>query len=312
MKNWLLLILSLPTENASARMRAWRSLKASGAAVLRDGVYLLPEREQSRRTFDAVAGDVLANGGSAFVLSAEDQPALKFQAYFDRSSDYAALLKEMQTVRKLLASDNALDLAKQIRKLRKTFASINDIDFFPDEAQIQANAALEELETAVNRILSPDEPQPAAGQVRRLKLADYQGKTWATRRRPWVDRLASAWLIRRFIDQDAAILWLTHPSECPKDALGFDFDDATFSHVGAKVTFEVLLASFGLDRPGLQRIGALVHYLDVGGVQPPESAGIETVLAGLRESITDDDQLLAVASGIFDGLLVSFEKGEAV
>lgn len=90
--------------------------------------------------------------------------------------------------------------------------------------------------------------------------------------------------------------------------MGFDFDDAIFSHVGAKVTFEVLLASFGLDRLGLQRIGALVHYLDVGGVQPPESVGIESVLAGLRETITDDDQLLTLASGVFDGLLVSFEK----
>jgi hypothetical protein len=90
--------------------------------------------------------------------------------------------------------------------------------------------------------------------------------------------------------------------------LGFDFDGATFSHVGAKVTFEVLVTSFGLDRPGLQRIGALVHYLDVGGVQPVESVGIETVLAGLRETITDDDQLLAMASSVFDGLLVSFEK----
>lgn len=165
-----------------------------------------------------------------------------------------------------------------------------------------------ELEVAVNRVLSPDEPHPVIGQIPRLKLADYQGKTWATRRRPWVDRLASAWLIRRFIDCDATILWLTHPADCPNYALGFDFDDAIFSHVGAKVTFEVLLASFGLDRLGLQRIGALVHYLDVGGVQPPESVGIESVLAGLRETITDDDQLLTLASGVFDGLLVSFEK----
>lgn len=312
MKIWLILILSLPTENATTRMRAWRALKASGAAVLRDGVYLLPEHAQHRATFDAVASDVVANGGSAFVLRAEDLACTQFGAYFDRSSDYAVLLDEIQTVRNALTPDTALAGTKPIRKLRKSFKAISDVDFFPNEAQKHANAALEELEVDVNRTLSPDEPQPVTGRISRLKLSDYQGKTWATRRRPWVDRLATAWLIRRFIDQNATILWLAHPTDCPNDALGFDFDDATFSHVGAKVTFEVLLASFGLEQLALQRIGTLVHYLDIGGVQPPESTGIETVLAGLRESITDDDQLLALASGIFDGLLVSFEKGQAV
>ena len=308
MNMWLILIISLSTENATARMRAWRALKAAGAAFLRDGVYLLPNQPSFRSTFDAVAADVVANGGSAYVLSAGEPSDIHFQEQFDRRDEYAHLLVDIQTVRNELTADTALSVAKQIRKLRKTFAAVMEIDFFPGEAQKQADAALVELEVAVNRVLSPDEPHPVIGQVLSLKLADYQGKTWATRRRPWVDRLASAWLIRRFIDQEATILWLAHPSDCPSDALGFDFDGATFSHVGVKVTFEVLLASFGLDRPGLQRIGTLVHYLDVGGVQPPESVGIETVLAGLRESITDDDQLLALASGVFDGLLVSFEK----
>nr|AFN71161.1 chromate resistance regulatory protein [Alishewanella sp. HW16] len=308
MNTWLVLVISLPTENATARMRAWRALKASGAAVLRDGVYLLPNQSSCRSTFDAVAADVVANGGSAYVLSAEEPSDIHFQEQFDRGDEYAHLLVDIQTVRNELTADTALGVAKQIRKLRKAFTALMEIDFFPGEAQKQADAALVELEVAVNRVLSPNEPHPVIGQIPRLKLADYQGKTWATRRRPWVDRLASAWLIRRFIDCDATILWLTHPADCPNYALGFDFDDAIFSHVGAKVTFEVLLASFGLDRLGLQRIGALVHYLDVGGVQPPESVGIESVLAGLRETITDDDQLLTLASGVFDGLLVSFEK----
>lgn len=308
MNMWPILIISLPTENATARMRAWRALKSAGAAVLRDGVYLLPNQPSCRSIFDAVAADVVANGGSAYVLMAEEPSDIHFQEQFDRRDEYANLLVDIQTVRNALMPETALGITKQIRKLRKAFATVMEIDFFPGEEQKQADAALVELEVAVNRVLSPDEPQPITGQVQRLKLPDYQSRTWATRRRPWVDRLASAWLIRRFIDEDATILWLAHPSDCPSDALGFDFDGATFSHVGVKVTFEVLLASFGLDRPGLQRIGALVHYLDVGGVQPPESLGIETVLAGLRESITDDDQLLAIASSVFDGLLVSFEK----
>jgi hypothetical protein len=90
--------------------------------------------------------------------------------------------------------------------------------------------------------------------------------------------------------------------------LGFDFDGATFSHVGSKVTFEVVVASFGLMEPALQRLGLLVHYLDVGGVQPPEAVGVEAALEGLSSTITDDDQLLTLASAIFDGLLTTFQK----
>jgi hypothetical protein len=101
---------------------------------------------------------------------------------------------------------------------------------------------------------------------------------------------------------------LVEPRDCPADALGFDFDGATFSHVGAKVTFEVLLAAFGLEQPALKRLGALVHFLDAGGVEPPEASGVERVMAGLREAIADDDQLMLVASGVFEGLRVAFES----
>ena len=169
--------------------------------------------------------------------------------------------------------------------------------------------ALQALELVCAHLLSPDEPQAMAGSIARLHPADYQGRTWATRQCPWVDRLASAWLIRRFIDPQARILWLASPADCPADALSFDFDGATFTHVGNRVTFEVLAASFGLEQQAIARLGLLVHYLDVGGVQPPEAAGIESVLGGLRETLTRDDQLLTAACAIFDGLLASFDKG---
>jgi hypothetical protein len=116
-------------------------------------------------------------------------------------------------------------------------------------------------------------------------------------------------LIQRFIDPQARILWLADPADCPPDALGFDFDGATFSHMGSRVTFEVLAASFGLqEQTAIAQLGLLVHYLDVGGIQPPEAAGIEGVLYGMRESIQDDDQLLEAATKVFDGLLISFNR----
>ena len=310
MNKWLTLVTSLPTENATARMRAWRNLKASGVAVLRDGVYLMPDQEPCRITLDAVAADVLSAGGTALVLRNEEPVGAAFTKLFDRGDDYAALLADITKAHEGLSADSAAETVKQARKLRKAFFSVTDIDFFPGEARRQTEAALQELELGAIQALSPDEPHAVERSIPRLAIDAYRGRTWATRCRPWVDRLASAWLIRRFIDPDARLLWLKAPADCPSDALGFDFDGATFTHVGSRVTFEVLMASFGLNSRALLRLGAVVHFLDVGGVQPPESAGIESVLAGLRESIGDDDQLLTLASSVFDGLLVSFEKAK--
>jgi hypothetical protein len=309
MNNWLTLILSLPTENATVRMRAWRSLKASGAVVLRDGVYLMPEREQCREVLESIAVDVREGGGTALVLRVEEPSDTQFVPLFDLSDSYAALLSDVTHTRHTLSVDTLQDTLKQTRNLRKTFTGLVRIDFFSGEPQRQTDAALRELELACARTLAPDEPHAIEGAIARLPLAQYQGRTWATRQRPWVDRLASAWLIRRFIDPHARFLWLAAPGDCPAEALGFDFDGATFSHIGSRVTFEVLMESFALTQPALARLGLLVHFLDVGGIQPPEAAGVEAVLAGLRDALTDDDQFLNAAHAVFDGLFASFHKG---
>ena len=282
----------------------------SGAAVLRDGVYLLPDTPACREALEAVERDVLGSNGTAFLLPINDPQGERFIELFDRSEDYAKLRVEIEACQAQLTSDNALTSTKQVRKLRKAFAQLAAIDFFPAAARKQTDTALKTLETAISRALSRDEPSSQDQPIEQLDRRDYQGRLWATRKRPWVDRLASAWLIRRCIDPRARILWLDTPNDCPADALGFDFDGATFSHVGSRVTFETLIDSFVLQAPGLSRIAALVHYLDVGGSQPAEASGIERVLAGLRESITDDNQLMAAANGIFDGLLAAFANEE--
>ena len=305
---WLLLVLSLPTENATVRMRAWRALRAAGAAVLRDGVYLLPERDDRRATLEAIAADVQAGGGSTHLMVVNEPEGAGFGTLFSRSEDYAALLEEVRSASDELDPENALETLKQARKLRKTFIGIVAIDYFGGEAQKQAEAALHELELAASQLVAPDEPHFVSSAITPLRVADYKQRTWATRRRPWVDRLACAWLIRRFIDRKARIVWLAKPKDCPAKAIGFDFDGATFSHVGARVTFEVMLASFGLEQPALRRLGAIVHYLDAGGVQPTEASGVESVLAGLRDAIIDDDQLVKATGPVFDGLLASFER----
>jgi hypothetical protein len=123
----------------------------------------------------------------------------------------------------------------------------------------------------------------------------------------WIDRAASAWLIRRFIDPKAKFLWLKRVKDCPKSVVGFDFDGAEFTHVDSKVTFEVLLSSFNLEHDaGLARLGALVHHLDVGGIPIAEAPGFATIMAGARSLQQDDDALLKAMTPVLDSLYAGY------
>ena len=310
--SWLLLILSLPTQSATARMRIWRALKAQGCAALRDGAYLLPANSEHETALRELADECVREGGSAWVMTTAPTTPGDADAYpllFGRSDDYAALVKSWKEGARTLASLGIAELTRLQKKLRREYDALRAIDFFPDEASVEAEAAWTDFNTRLERLLSPDEPHETEGQVPRLNVAEYQGRLWATRRRLWVDRVASAWLIRRFIDRDARFQWLARPSDCPRKALGFDFDGATFSHVGEHVTFQTLLVSFGLEEDrGLVRLGEMVHTLDVGGEPVPEAKGFEAVMAGARERLTDDDALLAEMGTVLDSLYAHFRR----
>jgi len=261
---FLALFVSLPTRQAAGRMRIWRALRGLGCATLRDGVYLLPEAPQHAAALASIVEDVLAVHGSADLYRLEGRdPGQQAQlvALFNRSADYARLLHVIAA---------AADDPRSLRALRRDFNALSAIDYFPGEAQRQAQAALASLEASAG-----GEPSATSGRIRRLASADFQGRTWATRKGLWVDRMASAWLVRRFIDRKAKFLWLDNPRKCPKSAIGFDFDGAAFSHADGRVTYEVLAASFGLeDDPALLRIGTIVHCLDIGGVPVAAAPGV--------------------------------------
>ena len=312
---WLLLVISLPTGSATARTRVWRALKALGCMALRDGAYLLPDGDGREAALLEIAEDCSREGGVAWLMGAQPRGAEDEQAWralFDRSADYSELRKSWKDANRGLAESALAELTRLQRRVQRDFDAVRAIDFFPGDAAVETQAALGVLIKRIESLLSPDEPHEVEGGIARLDPAPYRGRTWATRRKLWVDRVASAWLIRRFIDPDAKFLWLARPSDCPKKALGFDFDGATFTHVGDRVSFETLLASFGLeDDPALMRLAAIVHHLDVGGEPVPEAIGFEAVMTGARERLEDDDALLAEMSGVLDSLYAHFQRAAA-
>ena len=304
-----LLVSSPPSQSTAARMRIWRSLKSNGAAALRDGVYLLPAIHVEK--FDTVIDDHFNENGHAYIFHAEAPAHLDLGQLFDRSGEYEELRTEISQIQSKLEESKKKEYLKQIRKLRKSINSLVEIDFFPNIQQSKTLNELTRLEHAIARLGEDDEPNNFEQQIKVLFKQDFQNKIWATRKRPWVDRLASAWIIQKFVDPQAEFIWLEHPDDCPKDALGFDFDHAKFTHINNLVTYEVLMHSFKLQNPALNKIAEIVHFLDVGGNEPAEALSIEKILQGLRSTITNDDQLLQLSNHIFDGLYADFQRNLA-
>ena len=311
MNDWLVLAASLPASPSGVRVRIWRSLKSTGCATLRDGVYILPSTAASANELWAIEKAIQDGDADAHMLvvrARDDAQERTFLALFDRSEQYADFAQALKDTRKTLKSAQEADLRKSLRSLDQQLQAIRATDFFPGKAGEAAVAGLETLRSEVERKLSPGEPIAASGTIERLSRDDFQGKTWATRKRPWVDRLATGWLIQRFVDSAPRFVWLPEPVRCPKGALGFDFDGATFTHVGNKVTFEVVAHAFGLETdPGIQRLGELVHYIDIGGIPVDEAAGVETVVRGLQALHDKDDALLAAALSFFDSLYAALK-----
>lgn len=315
MPAWLMLVVSLPGRSPTPRMRLWRALKAAGAAMLRDGVYVLPARKEARELFKAQADEAIGAGGNAHVVpfaSADSRQESELRAAFDRTQAYVQGLERLTSLHNDLSRMKEAEARRRLAAARRELGTIVATDFFSGAAREQVEAALADAEHALNTQFAPDEPHARKAAIPHRAAKDYRGRLWATRQHLWIDRVASAWLIRRFIDPKARFVWLKNPKDCPKKALGFDFDGAEFSHMGVRVTFEVLAASFGLDRdPRLTRLGRLVRYLDIGGVPVPDAAGFASVMAGARTRRgTNDDALLKDMSIVLDSLYTAYSETE--
>lgn len=299
---WLVLAFSFRGQGAStARVGAWRRLKRFGAVSPRHGLWVLPRRTECIEAAQWLSQEVEHGGGEALVMTVSEFDGLdhvELVALFREAAAtlYRPLLERIAEVgqRAHAEAPNAHGLATTVARLEEDLAEARRVDYYDAPEGQAAALALRSLRERMN----PAGEQPS---IPRREAREYQGRTWVTRPRPYVDRLACAWLIRRFIDPRGKIRYRDRPRA---SEVAFDLPGGDFEHVGPLCTFEVMLQAFGLDAPGFRAIADIVHEIDLrdGQALRPEIAGVEAILSGWLEASMDDAALEAAGIALFDGL----------
>ncbi len=305
---WLAYITTLPTEDPAARMRVLRTLESLGCAMIRDGVFLLPDTPDARRGLSSLSEHIARINGSAHLLSVnslDDDQTRQFLGLFDRTHKYNELIKSVESLKTAFGISDPVSLMHLLNKHKSEYEIISTLDFFPSESKERAARALSEAGQAVHALMFPDAQKKGDAVDTTGRL--FFRRAWATRKPLCADQLGSAWLIRRFIDAEATLVRLDKNEECPQRAVGYAFPGAAFCNSKDKVTFEEMLASFTLDNnTGLARIGTLIHALNSGETKVAEAAGVKALLEGALRRTESEDQLLAETDMTFDLLYEAY------
>ena len=294
--SWLLLLYSLPTHRNTERVAVWRRLKKIGAVQIKTSTYLLPDHPTQYEHFQWLAQQIRDYGGDATLVRAreiEGLPNEKLIAVFNRARDqeYVAVKKALQAFllrrKKKLAEADAAEL----ERLTAQFRAIHEVDFFESARGHEVQMLLRQAEGGPKRKLS------------RLHPKSFRGKMWTTRPRPEIDRVGSAWLIRKFIDPKAKFVFASTAAS-NREAIPFDIVDAEFSHDGDCCTFETLTRRFAIDDKAVRKIGEMIHDADLDDAkfQRVECIGLDRVLKGWGKSGMSDQEILTGGFACFDGL----------
>jgi hypothetical protein len=313
-RRWLLFVHQLPSYPSNLRVKTWRRLQQLGAVPIKQAVYVLPDTAGAREDFEWLKAEVIGAGGDASVFAADHVDAWSDEALVEefrrsRQDAYAALAGDLdQTLKKkhpARRGGRTPPAGRLLNLFRDRLAAIESIDFFGSAGRDRVTALLKQLEertpagrTAVSSATTaPNDP------------AAYRGRLWVTRPRPGVDRMASAWLIRRFIDQQARFGFVADRQAVPEQAIPFDMFGVDFSHQGDGCTFETLRTVFDVHDAAVDRLAAIVHDLDLKDARfgAAEAATVGMVIEGLRLAHTDDETLLTYGMTLFDALYRSFE-----
>src|SRR5215471_8633491 len=316
--SWLLLIHQLPAKPAYLRVKIWRRLQGIGAIAVKNAVHVLPMNEETQEDFEWLLREIQEGGGEAFVCEARLIDGLSDQeirTLFDqaRDADYAEVAKDARALAKSLRpnakTSTLADVRAQAARLRKRLAEIVAIDFFGAIGRETAEGAIRTLEAPLNEdadVRGKDKAQSAARSPEALR-----NRTWVTREGVYVDRIASAWLIRRFIDPEAQFKFVSGKGYRPKEGeLRFDMFEAEFTHEGDKCTFEVLLDRCGLKDGALRAIAEIIHDIDLKDAKfgRTEVAGIRTLMEGISVATKDDSERIARGTEVFNDLYEYFRR----
>ncbi|MEO5742130.1 MAG: chromate resistance protein ChrB domain-containing protein [Vicinamibacterales bacterium] len=308
-RRWLILVHQLPPQPSNLRVRTWRRLQELGAVAVKQSVYVLPDTPVSREDFEWLKVEIEGAGGDAVVYSADHvdlaaETTLIEQFRRVRQQAYTELASELQRVQR--AGTGRTDPAGRRRDLaryRDRFAAIERVDFFGSAGRDRVVTLLSDLEAAASSAPEAKRQQATVGSG----AVRYEGRLWVTRPRPGVDRMASAWLIRRFIDPKPRFGFITDVKSAG-DALAFDVFGAGFGHEGDHCTLETLAQHFDIRDRAVMRIAEIVHDLDLkdGKFGAPEAATLGIAIDGLQLSSMDDSVLLDQGMTLFEALYRSF------
>src|SRR5262245_52002064 len=316
--SWALLIHQLPAKPAYLRVKIWRRLQGIGAVAVKNAVHALPMNDETQEDFEWLLREIQEGGGEAFVCEARLIDGLsdeEVRSLFDqaRDADYAEVVKGARalakTLRRKARSETIAEARTQVARLRKRLAEIAAIDFFGAIGRETAEALLRDLEARLN------EDEPVANKATVDSTAKAFGalhnRTWVTREGVYADRIASAWLIRRFIDPEATFKFVSGKGYRPHEGeLRFDMFEAEFTHEGDKCTFEVLLERGQLKDSALRAIAEIIHDIDLKDAKfgRSEVAGIKTLIEGIRAATKGDAARIARGTEVFNDLYEYFRK----
>ena len=322
MPRWCLLIHQLPPKPLYLRARIRQRLARVGAVALKNSVYVLPHSESSVEDFQWIAEEAVAGGGEAFLCAAEflGRPSdgeIEERFRRDRAADYEELSTQARELLRQTRHAGAGvpaegELSSRASRLKKRLGEVSALDFFAAPERAAAEALLRQLETRLHRG-APAQARTGGEGAGRQRFEELAGLTWVTRKGVHVDRIASAWLIRRFIDPTARFRFAD--SQRPEAAAGevrFDTAGGEFTHEGDRCTFEVLIEKFQPDTQALRPVAQIIHDIDLKDSKfgRPEVPGIDRLVAGIAMAHREDEERLARGSAVFEDLYEYFRKNK--
>jgi hypothetical protein len=309
---WLLLIHQIPPKPDYFRVKIWRRLQRLGAVAIKNSVYVLPKSEQTQEDFQWVLREIVEGGGDATLCEARFVDGLsdsEVEGLFQtaRSADYDEIAVEARRLAAIpvpkskIKDDRSAQIETDLAKLKRRLAEVVAIDFFGGRGREVVDGLISGIEGRVYENRSGARPVKS----KTSPLSELKDKTWVTRKGIYVDRIASAWFVRRFVDPDARFKFVPAKGYKPLSGeIRFDMFEAEFTHEGDRCTLEILIYCTGINDPALVRIAEIVHDIDLKDQKfgRQETPGIEQVIAGIAMAHKDDETRLARGSAVFDDL----------